>query len=309
MPERVFFRRLDGYAEPGLTVAVAELLTAAGLSRSLSGARVLVKPNLVAPRAMGLSCTSPAVVRAVCRHLLDLDARVAVGDSPAFGTGRIVARLSGLADALADLPVALVNLDRPRTVPLSFGGGIGVADLALSVDRIVNVPRLKCHDQMAISGAVKNLFGCVCGFRKSLGHQRFGNNGNRFARMILEVGAALPPVTTLLDGIVAMHRHGPTGGDPFPLGLLAAADNPVALDTAVAALLGLTPDRVPLWREAVAMGLPGCRPQALAYPLEGPETFDAGGFAVPQGLDPVAFSARRFVTGRLKSLLTRLRRR
>lgn len=309
MPENVFFRRLGGYAEPALAEAVAVLLAGAGLSRELTGNTVLVKPNLVAPRAMALSCTSPAVVRAVCRHLLDLGARVLVGDSPAFGTGRIVARLSGLADALADLPVSLVNLDRPRAVALSFGGTIGVSDLALSVDRIVNVPRLKCHDQMAVSGAVKNLFGCVSGFRKSLGHQRFGNRGDLFAAMILEVGAALPPVVTLLDGIVAMHRHGPTGGEPFPLGLLAAGADPVALDTAVYALLGLTADRVPLWRAAGARGRSGTRPDELAYPLDGPEAFDVAGFIVPDRLDPVAFSARRFTTGRLKSLLTRLRRR
>ena len=50
-----------------------------------------------------------------------------------------------------------------------------------------------------------------------------------------------------------MHRHGPTNGEPYPLGLLAAAANPVALDTAVFTLLGLSPGQVPLWREARAM--------------------------------------------------------
>jgi uncharacterized protein (DUF362 family) len=309
MPNTILLRRLAGYDDPALTATVAELLAGAGLAAPMPGAMVLVKPNLVAPRAMALSCTRPEVVRAVCKHLLTLEARVVVADSPAFGTGRVVARLSGLAEALSGLPVRLANLDRPQAVPLSFGGSIGVAGLALSADHIVSVPRLKCHDQMAMSGAVKNLFGCVCGFRKSLGHQRFGNTDNRFARMILEVGAALPSVTTLMDGVIAMHRHGPTGGDPYPLGLLGAATNPVALDTAVYALLGLSPDRVPLWREAKAMGLAGTRPGELAFPLEAPDAFDATKFSVPDQLAPVAFSAKRFLTGRLKSLLTRLRRR
>ena len=96
---------------------------------------------------------------------------------------RVMARLCGLRDALADLPVTLANLDAPRAVRLSFGGHIGVARLALEADHIVNVPRLKCHDQMGLSAGVKNLFGCVCGFRKSLAHQRFGSHGNHFARM------------------------------------------------------------------------------------------------------------------------------
>jgi len=308
MAESVFLRHVASYAEPALTAAVAELLDATGL-RPAPGATVLVKPNLVAPRNMGLSCTTPAVVRAVCRHLLRLGARVIVGDSPAFGTGRIMARLSGLRDALADLPVTVTDLGAATAVPLSCGGSIGVSRTALAADCIVNVPRLKCHDQMAMSAAVKNLFGCVVGFRKSLAHQRFGNKSDRFARMILDVRAALPPVTTLLDGVVAMHRHGPTNGEPYPLGLLAAAANPVALDTAVFTLLGLSPGQVPLWREARAMELPGSVPETIAYPMELPGSFDVAGFVAPGAQSPIAFEPGRFVTGRIRSLLTRLRRR
>ena len=308
MPESVFLRHLAGYDHPALDAVVAELLAATGLAPA-PGTLVLVKPNLVAPRNMVLSCTSPCVVRAVCRHLLTLGARVVVADSPAFGTGRVMARLSGLSGALADLPVRVDNLGAPQAVPLSFDGSIGVSRLALEADHIVSVPRLKCHDQMGLSAGVKNLFGCVVGFRKSLGHQRFGAKANRFARMILDVRAVLPPVTTLLDGVVAMHRHGPTAGEPFPLGLLAAAANPVALDTAVYTLLGLTPEQLPLWREARAMGLPGALAEAIDYPFAALDAFDAAGFAAPGAISPIAFEPGRFVAGRVRSLLTRLRRR
>lgn len=307
MSHAVYLRRVSGYDDPGLEVAVAELLAATGLAVT-AGARVLVKPNLVAPRTMSLACTTPSIVRAVCRHLLDLGARVVVADSPAFGTGRVMARLSGLTEALAGLPVRVDNLDGPRGLDLSFGGRIGVSGLALDADHIVNLPRLKCHGQMGLSAAVKNLFGCVCGFRKSLAHQRFGERGNRFARLILEVAAALPPVTTLLDGVVAMDRQGPTGGDPYPLGLLGAAANPVALDTAMATLLGYPVSMVPLWGEALAMGLAGARLAEVDFPLAGLEAFDAAGFRRPVRLSPVSFAPQRFVLGRIKSVLTRLRR-
>jgi uncharacterized protein (DUF362 family) len=308
MSEAVYLRRLTGYDDPELASVVAELLAATGYQPQ-PGGLVLVKPNLVAPRTMALACTTPLVVRAVCRSLLDGGARVVVADSPAFGTGRVMARLSGLAAVLADLPVTVTNLDRPRPVRLSFGGSIGVARLALAADHIVNVPRLKCHDQMGLTAGVKNLFGCVCGFRKSLAHQRFGPRDNRFARMILDVVAALPPVTTLLDGVVAMDRCGPTGGDPFPLGLLAAAANPVALDTALAQLLGYAPEMIPLWREARDLRLPGAFATELVFPLDAPGAFDAMGFRRPGKLSPIAFEPARLVKGRVKSLLTRLRRR
>ncbi|QLA16619.1 DUF362 domain-containing protein [Desulfolutivibrio sulfoxidireducens] len=302
----VHFARVPDYDPPGLTRVVAEILSAAGF-RPPPGTRVLIKPNLVAPKRSRLSCTHPAVVRAACEYLLACQALVSVGDSPAFGTARIVARICGLTEALRDLPVDIVNFTRPRPVRLSFGGKIGVAAQALDAGIILNIPRLKVHDQMGLTGAVKNTFGCVAGSRKSLAHQVYGERGNRFERLIIEVMQRLPDTFHLLDGITAMHVHGPVGGEPFDLGLVAAAKNPVALDTAVCGLLGMAPDMVPLWREALAANLPGARPKDIAYPLRGPTDFDATGFSWPTVLSPVAFRPLRLLKGRLKSLLTRFR--
>ena len=307
MTQPVYLTRVARYDDPGLTAAVAALLDGAGCPVGV-GSKVLVKPNLVAPRNPALSCTSPAVVRAACLYALEKGAaRVTVADSPAFGTGRIVARLAGLTEAVADLPVAVASLDRPRGLALSVGGSIGVSRLALEADHILNVARLKCHDQMGLTLAVKNLFGCVCGFRKSLAHQRLGKEPGRFAAMILDVLAALPPSTALLDGVVCMHKAGPVGGDPFDLGLLGAAASPVALDTAVYALLGVTPHRIPLWQAAIARGLPGTDPLDLVYPLHNLNDFSAEGFVVKELLAPLNFETSRFIRGRLKSLLVPLR--
>ncbi|UJX40196.1 DUF362 domain-containing protein [Desulfovibrio sp. JY] len=302
MPHAVFLRRFAGYDAPELDAVVAELLTSTGCPVG-RGATVLVKPNLVAPRNMALSCSEPRVVRAVCRHLLELGAIVTVADSPAFGTGRIMARLSGLTEALAGLPVTVASLDEPRQVRLRHGGSIGISRLALETDHIVSVARFKCHDQMGLTLAVKNFFGCVCGFRKSLAHQRLGRDRGRFARMILDVLAALPPTTSLLDGITAMHKHGPAYGEAFPLGMLAAAANPVALDTTIYTRFGLAPGDIPLWGQANALGLPGAKAEDLVFPMERPDAFDIAGFELPAALSPLCFEPKRFVTGRLRSLM------
>lgn len=307
MTHPVYLLHAPRYAAPDLGANVATLLDAAACPVG-RGDRVLVKPNLVGPRNTALSCSEPRVVRAVCLHLLARGAVVTVADSPAFGTGRIMARLTGLADILGDLPVTVASLDGPRQIGLADGGSIGVSRLALETDHIVNVARLKCHDQMGMTLAVKNFFGCVCGFRKSLAHQRLGRDRGRFARMILDVLAALPPSTSLLDGIVAMHRAGPVGGEAFALGLLAAAANPVALDTAIYTRLGLVPQAIPLWREAAARGLAGADPQECDFPLEQPETFDTSGFLLPGVLSPLTFEPKRFVKGRWRSLMLTLGR-
>ncbi len=306
MTQSVFLDHVAGYDDLDLPAKAAALLEAAGCPVG-PGSTALVKPNLVAPRNPSLSCSHPAVVRAVCLALVERGARVVVADSPAFGTGRIVARLAGFDEALAGLPVTIRSLDNPRRLALSGGGHIGLSRVAQEADHIVNLARLKCHDQMGLTLCVKNFFGCVCGFRKSLAHQTLGKDYDRFAAMILDVFAALPPSTSILDGITAMHKAGPVGGEPFDIGLLGASANPVALDTAIYAALGLTPERIPLWRAAMARGLAGADPAELAFPQLSPGDFRFEGFVVKPELAPLAFEARRFVRGRLKSLMITLR--
>lgn len=301
MARAVFFLHAPVPPEPP-DAAVRRLLQALDF-RPSPGEVILVKPNLVSASGAQLSCTSPAVVRAVCAGLLDLGARVRVADSPAFGNAPGVAKAAGLDRALAPLGLRVESLDRPRPLKLSFGYSIGLSAEAAEADRIVSLPRLKAHGQLRITAAVKNLFGCVCGFRKALAHTLVGDTANHFVSLLVEVLQALPPVITILDGITAMHVDGPTRGQPYPLHLLAACADPVALDTALYGLLGLRPEHVPLWAECRRRNLPGADPAGLTFPLESPAAFDVSGFQVPGALEPIVFRPMRFLRGRLKSLL------
>ncbi len=305
-PIPVALARVPGYDSPGLAQGVAQVLQASGFAPA-PGTRVLVKPNLVSRRNATLSCTHPQVAVAACVWLLDRGAKPFVADSPAFGDVYGVARACGLDRALARINVPLTPLLAPRTLTTSFGQGIGVSAQALDAEVILNLPKLKAHGQMVMTGAVKNLFGLAVGFRKALAHARWGEQGNRFEAAILDILAACPSVHTLMDGVTAMHRDGPVGGDPCPLSLLAASPDPVAVDTAVYTLLGLTPARIPLWREALARNLPGAFPENLAYPLEQPTAFDGTLFEPPKRVLPVTFRPLRLVRGRIKSLLERWR--
>ncbi len=272
-----------------------------------AGSRVLVKPNLVSAARGPLGCSQPEVVAAACRWLLDRGCRVTVADSPAFGTAAGVATKCGLARALEPLGLRVEGLGQARALELSFGASVGLSARAAEQDAILSVPRLKAHGQMRVTAAVKNLFGCVVGMRKALAHSRFGERENRFEAMLLDLLEALPPVATLLDAVVGMHVTGPTGGEPYPLGMLGGSCNPVALDTAAYLVLHLTPADVPLWREAQARGLCGARPGEAAYPLLAPQDFDAGGFVIPGLLDPVSFAPLRLARGALKRLYLNFR--
>jgi uncharacterized protein (DUF362 family) len=305
-PIPVALAHCPDYDQAGLETATERLFQAIGFHPA-PGTRVLVKPNLIAARGGSLACSHPQVVRTVCRWLLDHGVQVTVGDSPAFGAAPTVARHIGLTEALADLNLAVVNLGHPVPLNLSFGGAISASRTALESDLILNVPKLKAHSQMRVTGAIKNTFGCVSGMRKAMAHTKYGEKGNRFESMIIEVMQALPPVTSLVDGITAMHRTGPMGGEPYPLGLLGACANPVALDTAIYGILGTSPDAVALWREALQRNLPGARPEAISFPLEQPGAFDGSGFLLPD-LSPVTFHPLRLAKSAVKRTLLRLYR-
>lgn len=271
-----------------------------------SGERVLVKPNLVSKTGAPLSCTHGLVVRAACTWLLDRGAKVTVADSPAFGSAPSVARAAGLTKALDPLGIKVTGLGDPISRETSFGAHIGISRTALETDTIVNLPKLKAHCQMRITGAVKNLFGCVTGLRKAFAHARFGEKGNQFEAMILDVAAMLPRTISLVDAIHPMHRDGPVGGDRYELGLLAASPSPIALDTAIYTLLDINSDKVPLWREAKNRKLPGADFDDLVFPMEPLSNFDAPGFIIPDQLREVSFAPGRLIKGRVKSLLHRI---
>ncbi|WP_207260423.1 DUF362 domain-containing protein [Desulfovibrio sp. Huiquan2017] len=301
MPETVAILRVPEYRDEPLGRATAKLFETIGFTPT-PGERVLVKPNLVNGSNAAHCTTHPLAVRAACAWLLDQGAKVTVADSPAFGPAAYVARASGLAEALADIGLEVRSLARPAPLPLTLGGTIGLSRDALEADRILNLPKLKVHCQMTMSGAVKNLFGCVVGFRKALAHHRLGHSHAVFRSMIMDVYRALPRTTHLMDAIRPMHKDGPIKGEPFPLGMLAASKNGVALDAMACALLGLSPGQVPLWAEAEARGMGGIDPALLDYPLDTPDTFDTDGFVLSEARE-LSFAPMRLVRGRVRSLL------
>lgn len=298
--------RCADYDRKSIKVEVARLCAALDF-RPSAGTKVLLKPNLVAGvRRDGLPCTHPEFVAAVAEWCLDHGCAVTVGDSPAFGTARMVMRSCGMAAALQGLSVRLVNFGHPRRLTLGHGAQVGIAREALECDCLINLPRVKAHGQLFVTFAVKNYFGTVVGFRKSLLHVRHDNHEGDFARMIVDLLPVLPGGITLIDGIVAMHRQGPVKGEPFPLGLIGAAVNPVALDSALLTVLGINPLLSPIWRECRRRNLPGWHPDGVRYPLLTPQEARVAGFLVPRHLKPISFHPWHLTKGAIKRLFSRL---
>ncbi|NPA94173.1 MAG: DUF362 domain-containing protein [Thermodesulfobacteria bacterium] len=276
------------------------------LSRDIRGENVLVKPNLLKAKAPECVTSGLAIVAAVI-SLREVGARVTVGDSPAFGHARQVVGSLGIGPILKRLGVETISLDSPVKVSLPCGAKIAVSKHALDRDVIVNLPRLKAHCQTGMTGAVKNLYGTVPGFRKGLYHVKYGKELSLFSRMIIEIGQLLPETISVLDAINCMHETGPTVGKPIFLGVVASSTSTHALDTAMYHAIGAEPDMVPIWKEARKLGLKGTSINELTFPwLEPKDITEAKKFKIPRKLDPVAFNPVRFLLGRVKSVARRI---
>jgi uncharacterized protein (DUF362 family) len=224
------------------------------------GDTVLLKPNFIAPRSHRHSAaqTHPAVILEAARLLKDYGAKPFVADSPAWANSAICARVLGLTEPLRKLGVPIRQLKAPRKCELGPDGPrVGISSLALDADAIINLPKLKTHQQMIATFAVKNMFGCVSGKHKALWHLRKGNSRSEFARLLVGVCQYLRPALTIIDGIVAMHGQGPIRGPSKPLGWLIGGTDPVACERICCRLVGIEPDQLPILQTARQIGY-GC---------------------------------------------------
>ena len=178
---------------------------------------------------------------------------------------------------------------------------------ALDCDLIVNLPKVKAHNQMYMTLAVKNIFGIVKGIRKSMLHMQHGGSHRRFAGVILDLLDLLPDHVTLVDGITAMHVAGPLRGKPLDVNCIAASRNPLAVDTALLLALELDPEKSPLWVEAKQRGFYGVLPSEIHYPFLRPAEFYGSGFMAPESLIAVRFNLLQFFFGHLKRIVLALR--
>ena len=130
-----------------------------------------------------------------------------------------------------------------------------IAKSAVDADAIINLAKLKTHGMMVMTGAVKNLFGCVPGKRKVQWHFNTGIDHDSFARMLVELAFLLKPRLNILDAVTAMEGNGPGSGEPRHIGLIIAGEDPVALDVVSAIIVGLPPPQLPVIRAAREAGI------------------------------------------------------
>lgn len=258
--------RCEDYTPSSVLKAVKESVDLlGGMEQFVSpGQRVLVKPNLLAAhRPEAAVTTHPSVVEAVIGLATAAGGHCTVGDSPCI-TGETpsgferVLETTGIWDAADRTGASLVRFDGGGSEREICSGAvlrrIPLADAVGNADVLINVPKLKTHQLTLLTGAVKNLFGCVPGRRKLELHLQAGDNRELFAQFLVDILKAVRPALSIMDGIVGMDGQGPSSGRRRKFGMILASTDPVALDAVVCMAAGLNPMSVPTLRLAQEQG-------------------------------------------------------
>lgn len=222
----------------------------------VTGKTVLLKPNILSPKKPEAAvCTHPVVVGASVKAFVELGAkRVIVGESPATANPTSAAKSTGMYDQILKNGGEWVEFSGQHIVQCEEGKIVKVLDFAeafTQADVVVSLSKLKSHQFMSYTGAMKNLFGLVVGLKKAQTHYRFSNKAD-FAAFLTDLNIAANAQYAIMDAIVGMEGPGgPGNGDPVKLGFLAASDNILALDWTCASLVGYDPYQVANLKDAM----------------------------------------------------------
>jgi len=244
--------------------------------------RILLKPNLVLAGPMGaLRNTHTNFIIAMAELLLDRGCEVGVGESPSTGSARQAFHHMGALDDLVRLGVEIVEFKKKKTLG-NLAPGYPFLGLAQELDDwegVINLPKLKAHQQSVFSGATKNLYGCVPGKLKAIQHFTSRDNLLGFMTMIHMVAQQVAPIAHFADGIEILTKNGPIDGECLPLGSILASRDGLALDWVFCRRVGLNPLNTPLFMVAS----PTEDPSIIGEPLTQVE-----GFVVPEQ-QPIRF--------------------
>lgn len=234
-----------------------------GISSFVSpGDKVLIKPNLLAAKAISTATTThPSVVAEVAKQVIKVGGKPVIADSP--GGPFQAALLKNLyhvcgMDKAAEESGAELNFDT-EVVDLPYpqgqtGKSFAVIKSFAECDKVISLAKLKSHSMTCYTGGVKNLFGLIGGLTKAEYHFRYKEK-EVFCNMLVDLCEFAAPVLTIIDGVVGMEGDGPSNGTPRAIGVLIGSRSPYLCDLTAMKIIGAKTGDVPPIALAVKRGL------------------------------------------------------
>lgn len=211
--------------------------------------RYLIKPNLLKPASPNSAITThPIIIRVVIELVKEFGAYPFIGDSPGLGSLERVLKRLDLLDFLRFTDTKVVDFSKTRTIKNEKNllyKELRLPEILFNVDEIINIPKLKTHQMMVLTLAVKNLYGLIHGTEKIKYHFLADKDYSKFAKLLLDIYTNVKPQINILDGILGMEGNGPSSGDIKKFNIIAVSNNALSLDYVIANLFNLDIHKIP----------------------------------------------------------------
>ena len=230
---------------------------AGGLEGLNSRDAVSIKINMCDARTPETGAvTHPDLLDALLRYLRESypDLRICVVESDAtvVFADEFIAWL-GYRPILEKWDADWHNLSKDKIIDVPVPNGRHLSTVPvpgiLKESYVISLSKLKTNTLSSITCALKNQFGCLPMVQKSQFH-------SHLAEVIADVNLAMPADFSIVDGIIAQgSARGPSFGVPIQGETVICGQDPVAVDTFCAQLMGFNPRRVDHIRLAAAAGV------------------------------------------------------
>ena len=255
--------KCNSYNEEKVYRAVKKSIDLIGGLKIKPGSKVLLKPNILSARKPEAAITThPSVVAAVCRILKPMNVKIMIGDSSGmgrYGYTTNALEVSGMKRVAERFNAELISFEGlSKKIKIKGAKVLKTANIAkpvLDADYIINLPKLKTHTLMRYTGAVKNMFGCIPGGRKSHCHT-IAPKEEQFGHLLLDLYSRITPQLNIIDGVVGIEGNGPgSAGIKKKTDIIAASKDAVALDLVVSKIIGFDPMEIKTNKLAMERGI------------------------------------------------------
>jgi len=202
---------------------------------------IVIKPNLCYYWDYSTGeTTDPRVIAPIIDYMRnrlgrDIDISIVEADASAMKTKYCFKALG--YDKLSEIKgVNLVNLSEGNIIDVNVevAGAkftLPINEIMLRANLRINVPKLRTHNTVGMTCALKNIFGAIAKPRKYAYH-------SNLPQAIVGANKAIRSDICIVDGIVAK------GSVPRKLGTIIASDDPLANDYVAAKIMRFNPKRV-----------------------------------------------------------------
>lgn len=211
--------------------------------------KVLIKPNMLTNVTPEKAVTThPEVVRAVIKAVKKMGAFPFVGDSPGISNLKSTAQKTGILKVCEEENIPFIYFMKSKSYSYIEGRFIKqfeLVDCLSDFDKIISVAKMKTHVFMGVTGAVKNLFGCIVGTDKARFHLRMQKHID-FAHVMVDLYQMIKPTLNIIDGITAMEGQGPMSGDIINPKIIIASSDGFAADLIMTDKMGFDAEAMPI---------------------------------------------------------------